>query len=98
VGSSRRECIRTTSAVAAAMVEIAAATSATRAAVHSAAASPTFGDSATTELSQHDTGLARSGAFPMQDGKTTKTVEFLLFNHSPATVSNFHRDSMSGAM
>jgi hypothetical protein len=80
------------------MVEIAAATSATRAAVHSAAASPTFGDSATTELSQHERGLARFGAFPMQDGKTTRTVEFLLFYHSPETVSNVHRYSMRGAV
>jgi hypothetical protein len=80
------------------MVEIAAATSATRAAYHAAAASPTFGDSATTELSQHTRGLARSGAIPMQNGKSTRTVEFLLFNYSPDTVSNFHRYSMSGAV
>jgi hypothetical protein len=80
------------------MVEIAAATSATRAADHSAAVSSTFGDSATTELSQYEKGLARSGAFPMQVGKTTRTVEFLLFTVSPKSMSDFHRYSMSGAM
>ena len=98
VGSSRRELVRSTSAAAAAMLEIAAAPSAARAADHSAVTSPTFGDSATTARSLLDTGLALAGAFPMEHGKTTRAVEFLLFNVSPETVSDLHHDRFSGAM
>ncbi len=80
------------------MVEIAATPSAARVADHAAAASPTFGDSASTALTPHDTGLALAGVFPMEHGKTTRAVEFLLFTISPGTMSSFHRCSFRGAM
>ena len=98
MGSSRRESVSTSSAVAAAITEIAAVPSAARAADHSAAASPTFGDSVVTELSRHHTRCVRVGFVPLSQDETTGAVEFLRFDASPMTVSDTHIDSFSGAM
>jgi hypothetical protein len=98
VGSSRRESFSTSSASAAAITKIASAPSAARAADHSAAASPIFGDSVGTELSRHNTrrALGRSILLPLDE--TTSAVEFLRFAVSPMTASDTHIERFSGAM
>ncbi|MEP6733040.1 MAG: hypothetical protein ABJE10_20525 [bacterium] len=75
------------------MIEIATALSAARAADHSAAPSPSFGDSAPTQLSR----LTLTNAAPITPGKVTRAVEFLRFIISPASVSDIHLHSLSGA-
>ena len=98
MGSSRSEYVRTLSASAAATAEIAAAPIAARAADHSAAASPTFGDSATTTHSQHISGLALHGSFPIGNGEITGAVEFLRFTVSSESVRHLQLQHFSGAM
>jgi len=98
VGSSRRESVSTTSAFAAAITTIAAVPSAARAADHSAAASPTFGDSVGTEFSRHHMRRMLARFAPLPQGETTSAVEFLRFAASPTTASDTHIESFSGAM
>jgi CCR4-NOT transcriptional regulation complex NOT5 subunit len=98
VGSSRRQSVSTSSAFAAAITKIAAVPSAARAVDHSAAASPTFGDSVEIELSRHNTRRALARSVPLPQGETTSAVEFLRFAASPATVSDTHIERFSGAM
>jgi hypothetical protein len=98
VGSSRSEYVRTLSASAAAIAEIAAAPLAARAADHSAATSPTVGDSATTDTTQHISGLTRLGSFPIENRESIGAVEFLRFTTSPESVRHFHLQHFSGAM
>ena len=98
MGSSRRESFRTSSAFAAAIMKIAAVPSAARAADHSAAASPTFGDSAATATSRHNTPRSFVGTIPMLQREMTRAVEFLRFSVSSDTVSDTHINNFSGAM
>ena len=98
MGSSRRELFSTSSAFAAAIRKVAAVPSAARAADHSAATSPTFGDFVATGQSRHDIMHALVGTTPAQHGEMTSAVEFLLFTASPETVSDTHIKNFSGAM
>ena len=98
MGSSRRESVSTSATFTAAIKKIAAVPSAARAADHSAAASPIFGDSVGTELSLHHTRRALARSVPLSQGETTSAVEFLRFAASPTTVSDTHIESFSGAM
>jgi hypothetical protein len=97
VGSSRSEYVRSPSA-SAAIAEIVAAPSAAHAANQSAATSPSFRDAATKHLTEHFSGLALDGSFPMRNRKTTGAVEFLRFTVSSESVRHLQLQHFSGAM
>ena len=98
MGSSRRESVSTSAVFTAAIKKIAAVPSAARAADHSAAASPIFGDSVGTEISLHHARRALARLVPLPQGETTSAVEFLRFAASPTTVSDIHIERFRGAM
>ncbi|MEO8337536.1 MAG: hypothetical protein ABI664_21350 [bacterium] len=87
----------TSSASAAATSEIAATPSAARAVDHSAAASPSIGDSIAPEYSALELVYTFAGSMPMQLAELNSAVEFLLFTTSPMRVSDTNIESFSGA-